>query len=50
VLTTTPSLDTRSTSQLALLDGRSVYLNFFGMVMSDLVPTNSSNIRQTLYE
>jgi hypothetical protein len=35
-----------ATSQLALVDGRSVYLDFFGMVMWDLVPTNSNNIRQ----
>ena len=37
---------TLSTSQLALVDGRSVYLDFFGMVMWDLVPTNLDEIRQ----
>ena len=37
---------TLSTSQLALVDGRSVYLDFFGMVMWDLVPTNPDEIRQ----
>jgi iron complex outermembrane receptor protein len=35
-----------ATSQLALVDGRSVYLDFFGMVLWDLVPTNPSDIRQ----
>ena len=35
-----------ATSQLALVDGRSVYLDFFGMVLWDLVPTNPSEIRQ----
>jgi iron complex outermembrane receptor protein len=37
---------TLSTSQLTLVDGRSVYLDFFGMVMWDLVPTSSQDIRQ----
>jgi iron complex outermembrane receptor protein len=37
---------TLSTSQLALVDGRSVYLDFFGMVMWDLVPVNPDEIRQ----
>ncbi|HEY3392094.1 MAG TPA: TonB-dependent receptor plug domain-containing protein, partial [Lacipirellulaceae bacterium] len=37
---------TLSTSQLALVDGRSIYLDFFGMVMWDLVPTNPHEIRQ----
>jgi iron complex outermembrane receptor protein len=37
---------TLATSQLALVDGRSVYLDFFGMVMWDLVPTNPNDIRQ----
>jgi iron complex outermembrane receptor protein len=37
---------TLSTSQLALVDGRSIYLDFFGMVMWDLVPTNPQEIRQ----
>ena len=35
-----------ATSQLALVDGRSVYLDFFGMVLWDLVPTNPLEIRQ----
>ena len=37
---------TLATSQLALVDGRSVYLDFFGMVMWDLVPTSPHEIRQ----
>ncbi len=45
-LTTRGATSTLSTSQLALVDGRSVYLDFFGMVMWDLVPTNPDDIRQ----
>lgn len=37
---------TLATSQLALVDGRSIYLDFFGMVMWDLVPANTQDIRQ----
>ena len=33
-------LRTLSNSQLALLDGRSIYLDFFGLVLWDFVPTN----------
>ena len=45
-LTTRGATSTLTTSQLALVDGRSVYLDFFGMVMWDLVPTNPQDIRQ----
>src|SRR5688500_7645167 len=45
-LTTRGATATLSTSQLALVDGRSMYLDFFGMVMWDLVPTNPNDIRQ----
>jgi len=45
-LTARGATSTLATSQLALVDGRSVYLDFFGMVMWDLVPTNTNNIRQ----
>jgi iron complex outermembrane receptor protein len=45
-LTTRGATSTLATSQLALVDGRSVYLDFFGMVMWDLVPTSPSDIRQ----
>ncbi len=43
-LTSRGATSTLSTSQLALVDGRSVYLDFFGMVMWDLVPTNPNDI------
>src|SRR5687767_3427367 len=45
-MTARGATSTLATSQLALVDGRSVYLDFFGMVMWDLVPTNPSDIRQ----
>ena len=44
--TTRGATSTLATSQLALVDGRSVYLDFFGMVMWDLVPTNAHEIKQ----
>ena len=37
---------TLSTSQLALVDGRSIYLDFFGFVAWDLLPVNPNEIRQ----
>ena len=40
------STGTLSASQLTLLDGRSIYLDFFGMVLWDFVPTNTSDIKQ----
>jgi outer membrane receptor protein involved in Fe transport len=45
-VTTRGATSTLATSQLALVDGRSVYLDFFGMVMWDLVPTATSEIKQ----
>ena len=45
-ITTRGATSTLATSQLALVDGRSVYLDFFGMVMWDLVPTNANEIKQ----
>ena len=33
-------------TQLVVLDGRSVYLDFFGIVLWDLMPTNMSDIKQ----
>ena len=45
-LTTRGATSTLSTSQLALVDGRSIYLDFFGMVMWDLVPTNLNEVKQ----
>lgn len=37
---------TLSTSQLALVDGRSLYLDFFGFVAWDLLPMNPNEIQQ----
>jgi outer membrane receptor protein involved in Fe transport len=37
---------TLATSQLALVDGRSLYLDFFGFVAWDLLPVNPNEIRQ----
>jgi outer membrane receptor protein involved in Fe transport len=45
-LTARGATSTLATSQLALVDGRSVYLDFFGMVMWDLVPNNANEIKQ----
>jgi len=45
-ITTRGATSTLATSQLALVDGRSVYLDFFGMVMWDLVPSNPHEIKQ----
>src|SRR5678816_445695 len=44
--TTRGATSTLATSQLALVDGRSIYLDFFGMVMWDLVPTNLHEIKR----
>lgn len=45
-ITTRGASSALATSQLALVDGRSIYLDFFGMVMWDLVPTNPDDIRR----
>src|SRR5207244_4927533 len=45
-ITARGATSTLATSQLALVDGRSVYLDFFGMVMWDLVPSNPNDIKQ----
>jgi outer membrane receptor protein involved in Fe transport len=45
-MTTRGSTNTLSTSQLVLLDGRSIYLDFFGFVMWDFLPVNPSEIKQ----
>ena len=37
---------TLSTSQLALVDGRSIYLDFFGFVAWDFLPVNPGEIKQ----
>ena len=43
-LTTRGATSTLATNQLTLVDGRSVYLDFFGMVMWDLIPTTANEI------
>jgi outer membrane receptor protein involved in Fe transport len=45
-LTSRQATSTVTTSQLALLDGRSIYLDFFGLILWDFVPTNVSDIKQ----
>jgi outer membrane receptor protein involved in Fe transport len=40
------STGTLETAQLVLLDGRSIYLDFFGLVLWDFVPSNPSDIKQ----
>jgi iron complex outermembrane receptor protein len=45
-ITTRGATSALATSQLALVDGRSIYLDFFGMVMWDLVPTNPNDIQR----
>jgi outer membrane receptor protein involved in Fe transport len=45
-MTSRGSTNTLSTSQLVLLDGRSIYLDFFGFVMWDFLPVNFAEIKQ----
>jgi iron complex outermembrane receptor protein len=45
-LTSRQATSTLATSQLALLDGRSIYLDFFGFVAWDFLPVNFSEIKQ----
>lgn len=45
-MTARGSTNTLSTSQLVLLDGRSIYLDFFGFVMWDFLPVNTAEIKQ----
>ena len=45
-MTARGSTNTLSTSQLVLVDGRSLYLDFFGFVMWDFLPVNTSEIKQ----
>ncbi len=45
-LATRDAAGTLTNSQLTLLDGRSIYLDFFGMVLWDFVPSTSSDIKQ----
>lgn len=45
-ITSRQASSTLSTSQLVLVDGRSVYLDFFGFVAWDFVPTDPVDIKQ----
>ena len=45
-LTSRQGTSTLSNSQLALLDGRSIYLDFFGLILWDFVPSNPGDIKQ----
>ena len=45
-VTSRQATSTLSNTQLVLLDGRSVYLDFFGLVLWDFLPTNTSDIKQ----
>lgn len=45
-LTSRQGTSTLSNSQLALLDGRSIYLDFFGLILWDFVPSNPADIKQ----
>ena len=45
-VTSRQATSTLSNSQLVLLDGRTVYLDFFGIVLWDLLPANMSEIKQ----
>jgi outer membrane receptor protein involved in Fe transport len=45
-LTSRQSTSTLVNSQLVLLDGRSIYLDFFGLVLWDFVPQSPNEIKQ----
>ena len=45
-ITSRQATSTLSNSQLTLVDGRSVYLDFFGLVLWDFVPDNPADIKQ----
>ena len=45
-VTSRQSTGTVTNSQLVLMDGRSLYLDFFGLVMWDLLPANQGDIEQ----
>jgi outer membrane receptor protein involved in Fe transport len=45
-LTNRQATTTLSNSQLVLLDGRSIYLDFFGLVLWDYLPNNMSDVKQ----
>ena len=45
-VTSRQATGTLANSQLVLMDGRSVYLDFFGLVLWDLLPANTGDIEQ----
>jgi outer membrane receptor for ferrienterochelin and colicins len=45
-VTSRQATSTLSNSQLVLLDGRSIYLDFFGIVLWDFLPNNMNDIKQ----
>ena len=45
-ITSRGATSTLSTSQLALVDGRSIYLDFFGFIAWDFLPVNPAEIKQ----
>lgn len=45
-LTSRGASSTLTTSQLALVDGRSIYLDFFGFIAWDFLPVNPAEIKQ----
>src|SRR5688500_14802340 len=45
-ITSRAATGTLATGQLALLDGRSLYQDFFGFVMWDFLPVNLNEIKQ----
>lgn len=45
-MTSRGSTNTLSNTQLVLLDGRSIYLDFFGIVLWDLLPVQATEIKQ----
>ena len=45
-LTNRQATGTVATSQLALVDGRTIYLDFFGVILWDTVPLGQSEIKQ----
>ena len=45
-ITNRSATSTLANSQLVLLDGRSIYLDFFGLVLWDFLPTNLNDVKQ----
>ncbi len=45
-ITSRQATSVAANSQLALLDGRSIYLDFFGVILWDFVPSSPSEIKQ----